>query len=308
MFSTTHMQVSRRQLLKVGLGSAFGLGLAAVGIPALGMDETKVGASALPFEAYHGVTGAYHQARFDDLSARGYRIISISIYGDPADARYAAVWVQRSGPAFIAVHGITTAEYQAAFDNATAQGYAPVLVSATGPIASARFAAVFEQGIVGAWKGRHGLVSGDQYTAGTVEHENGLGYTDKLYMRSVTVYGDASNRRYAAIWHTYPVGRGFGNAWQSAMSAGAYQQVFNDLAESSLGYRPATLAVASDATITSVFRSDAIGVWSARHNLTSDQYQQAFNDATAQGLIPLCVQGGGVGANTRYAAIFAARV
>jgi Bacterial tandem repeat domain 1 len=47
------------------------------------------------FKAYHGVKGDQHQANFDNLFAQGFRMISLSVYGDPGDARYAAVWVQR---------------------------------------------------------------------------------------------------------------------------------------------------------------------------------------------------------------------
>ena len=78
------------------------------------------------FEAYHDVTGAQHQANFNNLSAQGYRMISLSVYGDPGNPLYAAVWVQRSGPAWEAVHGVDAAGYQAFFDTWTAKGYVPV--------------------------------------------------------------------------------------------------------------------------------------------------------------------------------------
>src|SRR5260370_40759714 len=108
------------------------------------------------FQAYHGVTGAEHQAHFNTLSGQGYRIISLSVYADPGDARYAAVWVQRPGPAWVAVHGVNSADYQTFFNTHTAQGYVPVLVTATGASNNAIFAAVFEKGIPGAWVARHG--------------------------------------------------------------------------------------------------------------------------------------------------------
>jgi len=101
------------------------------------------------FQAYHGVDAAQHQAKFNTLSAQGYRMISLSVYGDAGLPLYAAVWVQRGGPAWVAVHGIDAAAYQSFFNKWTSQGYVPVLVSATGPIANAVFAAVFEQGIAG---------------------------------------------------------------------------------------------------------------------------------------------------------------
>src|SRR5579862_7449021 len=101
------------------------------------------------FQAYHGVDGAQHQANFDKFSFEGYRMISLSVYGDATSPLYAAVWVQRGGPAWVARHGIDAAGYQDFFNTWTAKGYVPVLVSATGPIANAVFAAVFEQGITG---------------------------------------------------------------------------------------------------------------------------------------------------------------
>src|SRR5712691_8514391 len=101
------------------------------------------------FQAYHGATGAQHQASFNSLSAQGCRMISLSVYGAPGDARYAAVWVQRPGPAWVAVHGVDSAGYQSFFNNWTPKGYVPVLISATGSINNAIFAAVFEQGITG---------------------------------------------------------------------------------------------------------------------------------------------------------------
>src|SRR5262245_25193323 len=109
------------------------------------------------FQAYHGVTAAQHQANFNAFSAQGYRMISLSVYGDPADARYAAVWVRRSGPAWVAVHGVSAAGYQSFFDTWTARGYVPVIVTATGAVNNAIFAAVFEQGISGPWLARHGM-------------------------------------------------------------------------------------------------------------------------------------------------------
>jgi len=38
------------------------------------------------FLAYHGVTGVEHQTKFNALSTQGYRMISLSVYGNPGDA------------------------------------------------------------------------------------------------------------------------------------------------------------------------------------------------------------------------------
>src|SRR5262245_7095139 len=65
--------------------------------------EVREGAMP-PFVAYHGVDAATHQAKVDELAPQGFRPITLSVSGAPADARYAACWVQRPGPAWWAVH------------------------------------------------------------------------------------------------------------------------------------------------------------------------------------------------------------
>jgi CubicO group peptidase (beta-lactamase class C family) len=261
----------------------------------------------MSFEAYHGVDAAQHQANFNKLSAQGYRMISLSVYGDPNSPLYAAVWVQRSGPAYVAVHGIDAAAYQTFFNKWTAQGYVPVLVSATGPIAKAVFAAVFEQGIQGPWQARHGVPAGSSMQGGSFDYFNASFANQNLSIRSFAIYGDSSNRYYIAVWHANP---GYVK-WHvhGADAAPNYQTTFN--AETQLpgyglhGYRPAYVALSADQTYCSVFKDDVVGEWVARHGMTSAQYQAEFNELTARGFYPICVQGGGTTSNAVYAAIFA---
>ena len=116
-------------------------------------------------------------------------MISLSVYGDPADARYAAVWVKRQGAAWVAVHGVDSAGYQSFFNNWTAKGFVPVLVSATGASGNAIFAAVFEQRIHGAWFARHGMTSGPETHAGTFQNLNKAARDQKMILRSAAIYG-----------------------------------------------------------------------------------------------------------------------
>jgi CubicO group peptidase (beta-lactamase class C family) len=259
------------------------------------------------FQAYHGVTGAQHQTNFNSLSAQGFRMISLSVYGDPSDARYAAVWVQRPGPAWAAVHGVDSAGYQSFFNNWTAKGFVPVLVSATGTSSNAIFAAVFEQGISGAWLARHGMTSGPEANAGTFQNLNKTARAQKMILRSVAIYGTATDLRYAAVWHANP---GFVKWHVHPSDTGAsYQVVFT--AETQLpgyqlaGYRPAYVALSGDQIYCSVFKDDVVGTWVARHGMTAAEYQAEFAKQNAAGFYPICVQGGGSGGDTRYAAIFA---
>ena len=259
------------------------------------------------FNAYHGVSAAQHQTNFNHLVAQGYRMISLSVYGDPGNPLYAAVWVQRSGPAWEAVHGVDSAGYQSFFNTWTAKGYVPVLVSATGAINNAIFAAVFEQGITGPWFARHGMPSGPATNAGTFQNENAVAAAGKMILRSVAIYGTATDRRYAAVWHPNP----HYVKWHAhpADTGASYQVVFN--AETQLpgyqlaGYRPAYVALSSDVIYCSVFKDDVVGPWVARHGMTGAQYQTEFNQQVANGFYPICTQGGGSTSAPVYAAIFA---
>jgi len=182
-----------------------------------------------------------------------------------------------------------------------------VIVSATGSASNAIFAAVFEKGIAGAWVARHGMTSGPANHVGTFDAQNAAAAAARLSLHSVTIYGTASDGRYAAIWHANPTYV----KWHvhDADTAASYQTVFN--AETQLpgyqlaGYRPAYVTLSSDHIYCSVFKDDVVGPWVARHGLTAAQYQAEFDQQNAHGFYPICVQGGGSGNDTRYAAIFA---
>jgi CubicO group peptidase (beta-lactamase class C family) len=253
------------------------------------------------FSAYHGVTGSGHQTQFNNLSSQGYRMISLSVYGDPTDARYAAVWIKRPGPAWVAIHGTNAAGYQEFFNKQTAQGFAPVLVTATGPVANAVFAAVFEHGVNVPWFARHGLISGPDDNPGTLQFQFRWAQQNGFIPHSVAIYGTNSDKRYAGVWVKNTTGAHW--SWRTADPASDYQKWFNAFTQ--LPYRPAYVTLSTNQLYLSVFRDDSVGEWIARHGLSSDDYQNEFNQRTAQGFYPICVQGGGVGANTRYAAIFA---
>ncbi len=254
-------------------------------------------------QAYHGVTAAQHQTNFNTWSAQGYRMISLSVYGDTSNPLYAAVWIQRQGSPWAAVHGVDSAGYQAFFNTWTAKGYSPVLVSATGPENSAVFAAVFEQGINGAIA-QHGLTGG---AGGSFLQADAQARANGQMLRSFAIYGTLFDRRYAAVWHPNPV---FTKCHlHPSDNATDYQTSFN--AETQLpgyslaAYRAAYIAVSEEGFYCSAFKDDYVGPWSARHNMTSADYQAEFDKQKNAGFYPICVQGGGSTSSPVYAAIFA---
>ncbi|GAA0573721.1 hypothetical protein GCM10010172_67930 [Paractinoplanes ferrugineus] len=287
--------LSRRALLTAA-GLTAGAGVAG-GL--LGSAPARAAAAAV--NAYHGVSGATHQQRFDSLSQQGYRMVSVSVYGARSNPLYAAVWVQRGGPAWAAVHGLNSAGYQAKFNELSGAGYVALRVSATGSRTDPVFAAIFEKRPAGTWQARHGLVDGPSTSPGTLAGLMSWARTNNCIPTSLAIYGGATDRTYAATcvpntanvqWRAHEMGD----------SAG-YQSWFNTY--TSQGMRPTAVDASDALQYAAIFTSGSVGPWVARHNQTSAQYQTEFDTQAAQGRFPISVQGGGPWSDIRYASVFA---
>ena len=146
----------------------------------------------MAFEAYHGVTGAEHQTRFNRLGRPGYRMISLSVHGEPGNPRYSAVWVQRGGSGLgrrprRRRRRLPAVVQHVDGDAATRRCSCP----RPGTAQKAVFAAVMEQGVAGHWEARHGLTSGPDTNPGTFEYQNKAARAAGLIPRSVAIYGTA---------------------------------------------------------------------------------------------------------------------
>ena len=95
--------------------------------------------------------------------------------------------MQEPGPAYVAVHGLTIANYQQWFNDRVAEGFAPVLLSATGSGANALVAAVFERNVKKGWVAKHGLQSGAETDQSTIEYWNKQARRDGLVLRSGSI-------------------------------------------------------------------------------------------------------------------------
>jgi CubicO group peptidase (beta-lactamase class C family) len=326
-----------RRILKTCVGLLSVLALAACPVPPPGSGS----ATPLPvWREYHDYTGAQHQSAFNLLSGQGFRLISLSIYGDTSDPRYAAVWVQRSGPAWLSEQAMTGTQFQNAFNANAANGFKPVIISATGPADNPLFAAVWE-------KSANGVIPVTQFglrragpSSYTVDPVSGASVISdpttidcwlyfarnqvppssrapttcfnlngpELIPSTIAVWGTAQDPRFALVLEPNPARVGW-NA-DSGINAnpiddsGTYQVRFN--AQTSTWGRPVVVPLTYDAQgFMSLFRDDSIGGWSARHNMDSAGLDQAILAAVVGGSFPISVQGGGPTGNARYSAIFA---
>lgn len=96
------------------------------------------------FIAWHGRTLDQHVALRDEWAKKGYRFLSLSVYGPVTAPIYAAVMIRR--PIVVAQRdwpSLTAAQWQQTFNEQAAQDFGPVILAATGSASDPRFAAVF---------------------------------------------------------------------------------------------------------------------------------------------------------------------
>lgn len=253
---------------------------------------------ALDIIAWHDRDTAGHKQLTDAAAAKGYRTLSLCLYGDRSAPRYAAVMIKR--PVVQAEEqyfGLTTSQFQAKFNEMAAKGWGPYLVAATGPAADPLLAVSFmpmqptpltRYGITAADMDK---LNDDQMLAGGM-------------LRSAAAYGTPDNIRYVAVWHPNPT-RISWNCDALQDNPATAQQRFD--AVTAAGGRPVLLALVPGGGLLESFVDTTLGPWVARVNLTSQQYQDEVTKNMAQGLAPVCVSAQGAGSAARFGAIFCGR-
>ncbi len=169
--------------------------------------------------ARHGLSAADYQTAFNTYAGQGYRLRYVNAHEYQGQASFAAIWDQSGGPAWQARHGMTSADYQAAFDSLSKQGYRLIHVCGYTQGGNVLYAAIWEQSSGPAYEARHGLNS-SQYQQ-TFDQLNGQGYR----LKAVSGYNAGGQDYYAAIWEktngpVWYARNGVPDAW--------YQNVFDN--------------------------------------------------------------------------------
>lgn len=249
-------------------------------------------------ESWHDQTAAKHQEKADKFFQKGYRTVSLCVYGEPNDPRYAAVMVKRPNPAdekyFITLN---TAEMQKKVGELAKQGYGAAIISATGPAGQPLIAAVFRpMNPIPITKG--------SLTAEGLANANVQAWKDGNILRWADAYGTPDDTRYMAVWQP--------NTEKAAWNCDAVnddvktmQARFDALVAG--GGRPQHIAVTPSQGFLGVFVDTVIGAWAAYGDMTSAEFKAHKDKFAAQGFAPVCVMAQGSGASSRFTAIFATR-
>lgn len=260
---------------------AFALVLALVsfsqGTPIISEEtDHTLAARASAWEARHRMTSAKYQTTFDDLVADKYRLSYVSGYSIDDDPRFAALWEQTGGAAWVARHGMTGAAYQSQFDDLVGQGYRLRLVNGYSVAGSPRYAAIWDKSDGPAWEARHGMTSSKFQE--TFDSLVGKGYS----LKHISGYSQGNTALYAALWEKTEDNIAW--AARHGMTSSDYQKRFDDYV--SKGYRLIVVSgyvVNNVAYYAAIWDKSSSGAWVAKHGLSSSQYQSEFDKLVGQG-------------------------
>ena len=210
--------------------------------------------------------------------------------------RFAGLWIKDSSVAWVARHGLTSAQYQAAFTEFTSQGYRPISVSGYGINGVPYFVAVWDKSSGPAYAARHGLNAAQYQT--TFDQLTGQGYRP-IQVRGYTVAG---TDYYAGIWIKDST-----VTWAARhrLTAAAYQTAFTQFANQ--GYRLLDVSgyiFNGTAYFTGIWIKQAGPSWVAHHEMSASSYQTLFTQYASEGYRLRTVCGYTVGGLERYVAIW----
>ncbi|MGC0372716.1 serine hydrolase [Streptomyces sp. SAI-229] len=248
------------------------------------------------WQARHALTAAEHQAEFDRLTGRGYRLLKIAGYELGSTPRFASVWAIQDGSAWQARHGISANDYQTAVTALSRDGFRPVDLSVFRTGNTVLFNAIWEQEQGLEWVARHGL-TGDEYQALFTDLSS-----KGFRLRCVSPYEDHNGTRFACIWDRYA-----GPAWTArhGLTAQEYQSEFN--AQKQRGFRLVRVVgypTGGQIRYAGIWESSPGHPGNAAHGLSHDEYQRQFDTNSAAGLRLVDVSGVRDGSSARYTTIW----
>ena len=259
---------------------------------------------ALDVIAWHDRGAAEHDSLTDTHGKAKYRFLALSVYGTKNNPFYAAVMIRRTPlVAQRSFHHQTAAQFQTTFNEQSKEGFGPYIVSATGSATDPLIASVFQ-------RISPTPVTGHRLTEAEFLQANADIYQKGGILQWADAYGSASNLRYIAVWYpnTKKVEWNCGNPDDSLQNS--HNDSFADFkqrfaAYDTAGQRVCHIARTPKPGILSIYTDDQIGDYVVKGDMTSQEYDEQFNDLHAQGLVPIRLSAHGTLSNSRFAAVFA---
>lgn len=153
-------------------------------------------ADGVGWSARHGITGSEYQAEFNARTAQGWRLLHVDSYSTSAGIRYASIFVSSGGPGWVAYHGRSEGDHQQLFNQYTAQGFRPVVLSVASAGGQRWYTGFYEKKNVGSFWAKQALTATEYQTEFNQQAQAGR---KLVYLNA---YNDGSTVRFTAIWQS----------------------------------------------------------------------------------------------------------
>ncbi|WP_164014111.1 peptidoglycan DD-metalloendopeptidase family protein [Pyxidicoccus trucidator] len=246
--------------------------------------------------ARHGVSAASYDTVFDDIAAAGYRPVWVDGYEDGSSTYYNAVFRPADGYAWVARHGMTSAQYQSESDTREAEGYRLLQVDSYLTGGAVRYAAIFTKKPGPTWASYHGKTAAEHQSLFTTYANSGY------RLVNASVVSVSGQRYFTALYDKASVGgwvalqaipaSQYQDEVETQRDAGRYLQYLNTYVHGGVVYYSA------------VWDSMPYGGWVARHDRTAAQYQSEYSTWTGAGYLTRLVTGVTVNGSHRFAGLW----
>lgn len=246
--------------------------------------------------SFHGVPEQDYQCLVDQAVAADYRMEWVDGYSSKGKLFFNVVFRPELKAVWSAVHNLSGAQYQTEYDKRKAQGFRLAQVDSYPADNGIRYAAVFVKDGGAAVAAYHGVPAAehqkkfDALTAGPWRPKN------------ISVVSLGGDRFYTALYESNGAG-----SWQakSFLTGAEYQQLSDENKQQGrqLAYLNA-YEHQGQPRFTAIWKSAATGGFKARHDMSSGQYQQEWQQAVNGGMLTRAVTGYTEGAEVRFAAVW----
>ncbi len=145
----------------------------------------------------HHLTASGYQTFFNAQTQAGRRLVHVDSYRLGNSLRFAPIFVEQSGTAWVAYHNATTAQHQTNFNTFTSQGFRASHISLAEDSGGVlRVTALYDQNPVGGWVALANLTSSQYQTNFDAQLNAGR------VLSYLNVYSVNNSPRFSAIWNS----------------------------------------------------------------------------------------------------------
>jgi hypothetical protein len=246
--------------------------------------------------ARHGIAEADYQIEFERITKSGYRLVWIDGYEVNGDTFFNVIFRPTDGVSWVARHGLDAAAYQKAFDLFTNNGFRLMHIESYLSDGRVRYAPIFVNSPGSGFVAYHGVSA--------ARHQQSFDELtgDGWHPVNISVVSPGGERSYSALYERSNVGS---FEARSFLSLAEYQTAFDANAKAGrhLVYLAAYTHQAAP-RMSAIWHERPQAATSARHGMSSAEYQEQFNAHLGSGYLTRAVTGYEQSDSARFAAFW----